>query len=262
MNISFLSGPARYEPRGPWRPIWALLAVVLITLVGLVLALVTGVLAEILMNGLPAGEFDFEEALASGGPLIAISVLVTQIVTIVGVWLFAGLRGGPRLDVLQLSGPKPTLRDVVVASLGLFGGISLINGSLYLYDPQWYMESYNSDVKEFMAAFRQPISWLNLIALPIVFVIGAPVSEELFFRGFLLSGLAKTRWGFWPAAILVTGVWTALHGYSVVGTIGVVTFGLYFSWLLWRSGNNWLPLICHGLANLLALAAIIYIANQ
>ena len=55
-----------------------------------------------------------------------------------------------------------------------------------------------------------------LLALLVVGV-GAPLSEELLFRGFLLSALARSRLGFAGGAVITTAWWTALHaGYSAV----------------------------------------------
>jgi membrane protease YdiL (CAAX protease family) len=87
--------------------------------------------------------------------------------------------------------------------------------------------------------------------------IGAPISEELLFRGFLLSALARWRAGYWPAAIVANVAWTSFHlGYSVAGLLEVFLGGLFFSWLLWRTGSLWLPMIGHALTNIVFLTLI------
>jgi membrane protease YdiL (CAAX protease family) len=88
-----------------------------------------------------------------------------------------------------------------------------------------------------------------------VIIVGAPVSEELLYRGFLLSALARTRLGFWGAALVATGLWTALHDYSAVGVVAVFTLGLFLSWLVWRTGSLRVAMYCHALNNGLVLAA-------
>jgi len=88
--------------------------------------------------------------------------------------------------------------------------------------------------------------------------VGAPLAEELLFRGFLLSALARSRLGFWGAAIVCSGLWTALHaGYSLAGVIEVFLIGLYLSWLLWRTGSLRVTLFCHGLYNALVLVVLL-----
>jgi membrane protease YdiL (CAAX protease family) len=89
----------------------------------------------------------------------------------------------------------------------------------------------------------------------VVLAIGAPLSEELIYRGFLLSALARTRLGFWGAALVVTAVWTALHDYSAFGVVGVFMMGPVLSWLLWRTGSLRVTIFCHALNNALALVA-------
>ena len=87
--------------------------------------------------------------------------------------------------------------------------------------------------------------------------IGAPISEELLFRGFLLSALARWRAGFWPAAIVANVAWTSFHlGYSAAGLLEAFLGGLFFSWLLWRTGSLWLPIIGHAVTNIVFLAVI------
>ena len=48
--------------------------------------------------------------------------------------------------------------------------------------------------------FVQLVRRAGLALALLVVGIGAPLSEELLFRGFLLSALARTRLGFWGAA--------------------------------------------------------------
>ena len=106
-----------------------------------------------------------------------------------------------------------------------------------------------------------------------VMAVGAPLSEELLFRGFLLGALAKSlekglsvptalllrsfpgalarrRLGFWPAAFISTAAWSALHyGYSLLGLAEVFAIGLLLSWLLWRTGSLWVTIFCHAAYN-------------
>src|SRR5262245_60819149 len=90
--------------------------------------------------------------------------------------------------------------------------------------------------------------------------LGAPLSEELLFRGFLLSALARSRLGFARGALVTTSLWTALHaGYSLAGILEVFTIGLFFSWLLWRTGSLRVPIVCHALYNALIVLVLRYV---
>ncbi len=82
------------------------------------------------------------------------------------------------------------------------------------------------DLRPFQELLHGDAVWVILT----VICLGAPLSEELLFRGFLFSGLAKSRLGLVGTAILTTLLWTALHaGYSLFGLIEVLGIGFYFS---------------------------------
>jgi membrane protease YdiL (CAAX protease family) len=96
------------------------------------------------------------------------------------------------------------------------------------------------------------VNWLVGLAV----IVGAPLAEELLFRGFLLPALTKTRRGFWGAAVVTTIGWTALHFYSIAGLIEVFMIGVYFAWLVRRYGTLWLPMALHALYNGLQFAVL------
>ncbi len=250
------SGPPFYVPKGPWGPIGALLAAIPLTLVSLAISviIVFGVFAYVTGESLD----DLTEREAESLSLVASAGM--QVLTIIGIWWMAGWRGGNRREVLQLDGPKPSIAEIGLAIAGQIAVPSLAAGLFYLYDPARLMESYQSDVAPYLAAMRDPNARLLVPMILFLAIVLAPLSEEFLFRGFLLSALAKWRWGFWVPAILSTLLWTVLHGYSLMGALLVVVYGLYFSWLLWRTGQLWLSLICHAFANVLAMAAVAYFA--
>jgi membrane protease YdiL (CAAX protease family) len=50
-----------------------------------------------------------------------------------------------------------------------------------------------------------------VLAVRMVLVVAlAPVAEELFFRGWLWTGLRRS-WGVWPTAVVTSAVWLSLH---------------------------------------------------
>ena len=104
----------------------------------------------------------------------------------------------------------------------------------------------SDDLGEIVGLFRG--SWW-LLAL-IVIGIGAPLSEELLFRGFLQSALVPSRLGYWGASIVTTVVWTALHaGYSVTGLVEVFMIGMVFALFLRLTGSLRVTMVCHGIYN-------------
>lgn len=96
--------------------------------------------------------------------------------------------------------------------------------------------------------------WIAFTAL----AIGAPLSEELLFRGFLLHALKETPLGFWGAALIANIGWTMLHfGYSWLSLADVFLAGLLFSWALWRTQSIWVPIAFHAIYNAVVLFALL-----
>lgn len=87
-----------------------------------------------------------------------------------------------------------------------------------------------------------------------VTLIGAPISEELFFRGLLFSGLL--RWGFWPAAMLSGFMFSLVHfdPGSFIPFVGIATLMAY---LYWRRGCLWDSILFHFTFNAVSMASLL-----
>jgi len=81
-----------------------------------------------------------------------------------------------------------------------------------------------------------------------VFFILVGFFEEFLFRGYALYTLADGI-GFWPAAILLSLVFGAVHlqnsGEDRVGAAGVLLVGLFWSFTLKRTGSLWFAMGMH-----------------
>jgi len=81
-----------------------------------------------------------------------------------------------------------------------------------------------------------------------VFFIFVGLFEEFLFRGYTQYTLAESI-GFWPAAILLSGLFGYVHlenpGEGWVGAAGVVMIGLVFAFALRRTGSLWLAVGWH-----------------
>jgi uncharacterized protein len=87
--------------------------------------------------------------------------------------------------------------------------------------------------------------------LVFAFCVAAPVSEELFARGFLYRGWSESFLGPVGAILLSSLVWTALHlQYDWFFFGEVFSIGLLLGYLRYRSNSTWLTIILHGLNNL------------
>jgi uncharacterized protein len=90
-------------------------------------------------------------------------------------------------------------------------------------------------------------------------VIVAPISEEIFFRGFLFRGMRNGMHAA-LAALLASGIWGLFH-YTGPGTWGVVlqitVFGLWLSWLYERTGSIYPTIAVHMVNNAIAFTLLL-----
>ena len=240
-----LGGPA-YRAQTPWGAGWAVLAAALITLVGILAAIF------FVGSGQP------QHARGGREPAGTRACCPDNARRVAGGHhrpdagrqpLFGGRLG----DVLALKAP------VAGAFVYLSAILAMVVLQLIVSIVQYFLVSGDmfADLRPFVDVAIGPNWGLALLVVG----IGAPLSEELLFRGFLLSALAKPALGFAGAALISTTLWTALHaGYSLIGIVEVFTIGLFFSWMLWRTGSLRVPIFCHALYNSLIVCMLRFVA--
>lgn len=85
----------------------------------------------------------------------------------------------------------------------------------------------------------------------------SPLEEEIVFRGFAFWMVYKYgRLGFWGSVLIPSIMFGIVHLYQanemmdVLGIFGITTAGgIFFSWLLMRWENLWIPIFIHALMN-------------
>jgi uncharacterized protein len=239
-SAGLFRGPPAYEPRTPWPPLQALTAGLIIIGIS-----IFGAAATFSLTG-GSGIARPEPLRQTMTELVMLGVWqgATVVLTVLASLMF----GGKARDVLALrrpaGAPAVYLKAVVLMAL-LQVLVSVVQYSFFQHDMY-------ADLRPFVRLFGDQLA----LALLVV-GIGAPLSEELLFRGFLLSALARSGTGFWGGALITTTLWTALHaGYSPVGIAEVFLIGMFFSWLLWRTGSLWVAIFCHALYNSLIVLVL------
>jgi len=131
---------------------------------------------------------------------------------------------------------------------------------------RWLLKSYGSGIGLYLlmlpllAVFPPPPEQSNLFtdifrqggpALAMLLataVLLAPALEETLFRGLLLPALRR-QWKFWPAAVLVTALFTGMHvaqtGAYLPALAGIFACGLALAWLRETSGSLWPAIAFH-----------------
>jgi len=243
-----LTGNPTYHARSPWRPVPAVVATVIIIVVA-------GFLATALIGSLefsPSLPVTYPDILPLDRERIwrmAVWLLAMQTIIVLLVLAASSMFGGRVAEVLVLDTRVPG-RLFLAAVVIMFLAQAVYNAIVLPFAHETVVD----DVRPLVEPLESDAFWVFALAL----VVGAPVSEEILFRGFLLSALAQSRLGFFGAAMVTTLAWTVLHaGYSGIGLIEVFLAGLLFSWLLWRTGSLWVPLVCHGIYNGVVTIAIL-----
>ncbi|MGH2924042.1 MAG: lysostaphin resistance A-like protein, partial [Solirubrobacterales bacterium] len=234
--VAAANGPRGSLPSIPWSfgdTGWGLLA-------GLVVAFIVA----------PALVLPFDPDLERDGALLAAQGLLgVSLVTVsIGVatrWRFGPLR--PALASLGLRRFAPVgLAWMLVAMFAYYLAAALF-ASLVIQPEQ-------EDIGGELGVGDENL----LVAIAAVVLIGglAPVAEELFFRGFLFSGL-RTRLPLWPAAAIAGLVFGGIHAVTGITTvIPLAALGVALCWLYERTGSLWPCVIAHTLNNGLALILI------
>lgn len=248
MTGKLLSGAAAYRAVSPWSPFGAISGTIGIllgaTLIAILMTIATVVLRGLDLTAAP----DSPKGALSDPAVMAVAFIAWQVLIVLFTVLIARWFGGPRSEVLSLRG----LPSLPTLALAVLGGI-LLTLPFDIAGFTVAKETMKADTSSFVPLVNS--TWWPVFALAIA--VGAPLSEELLFRGYLQSALAKSGLGFAGAAVLTSVGWTALHvQYSALGLAQVFVIGLYLSWLLWRSGTLWLPILVHAAYNALSFTLL------
>lgn len=94
-----------------------------------------------------------------------------------------------------------------------------------------------------------PGGWVVFSGLALA--VWTPIAEEVFFRGFILRGLAN-RWGVATALVVSAAVFAALHLAPAL-LLPVFVTGLLLGFLYHRTGSLWPCIAVHAAQNLVAV---------
>jgi membrane protease YdiL (CAAX protease family) len=103
------------------------------------------------------------------------------------------------------------------------------------------------------------------IMLMLVFLlcVAVPLTEEVYFRGFLYPAL-KRRFPLWVAAVVQAALWSLLHEYPAPLIIALFLVGLFLAWIYEQRRTLVTPIAIHAMMNAFALlpALVLIAVNQ
>jgi membrane protease YdiL (CAAX protease family) len=185
--------------------------------------------------------FSFLPALAAPGASAAARLVWSELFGLAALSAIAAtganLAPGP---FLRLARPRPAAL-AVGALLGLagFAVVEAVAVAWVAALPRHLLEQF--DVGR---AFDQPLA--ARLAFAAAATVVAPVCEELAFRGYLLSALARR--GPLLAIGLSSLLFAAIH-VDPVRFPAVLLLGLLYGWIAWRAGSIWPSAVAHVVNN-------------
>jgi uncharacterized protein len=190
----------------------------------------------------------FDPDLDSLGSRLALQA--TLAATLVGVAFVAAGLGGRRAEAATALGlRRPSgkfIRHTVLAYLGYLGCAIVIAA---LIQPEQEDVTRELGVDE---------GTLGAIVAGVLIIGVAPFTEEVFFRGFMFTGMRRAL-PFVLAALIPSLIWGLFH-YTGPESWGVVLqlsiFGLWLCWLYERTGSLWPPVVLHVANNAIAFAIL------
>lgn len=221
------------ERRGFGDVPWGRLDLLVVSLVGLFAQIIVMPMGYIGTAHLAAPGID------TGVLSFFVSVVASYAVLLAAVWLFAVHRhrgsatslGFRPVDVRGLAGLLAAFAVTVVIANLIFGSIAPSTRAQEIF-------RYGDDT-------------VAVALMAVLILIAAPLTEEVFFRGFLLQGLAR-RLSFWPAAVVTSAIFALAHVWWQL-YLPIFVLGLAFAWLFWRTGSLWAPIAAHATINATSL---------
>jgi uncharacterized protein len=189
----------------------------------------------------------------SRGLTISLSVIMGLPAVVLALWIAIRPTRTPMADYLALRWTSwKSLLLGAAALIALVAAWELLSRAL----GREVQPGFMGDVLK--SAQADGAVWLLLIA----FGVGAPVSEELFARGFLYRGWSESSLRVPGAIVLSSLAWTALHlQYDWFFFGEIFSIGLLFGYLRYRTNSIWLTIVLHGLNNLAATVQTIWLAG-
>jgi membrane protease YdiL (CAAX protease family) len=227
------------RPWGPWASIcWGLLLFVVMVVVQTVVFL-----GFVVVQG--ATTLDKMKALSSDALVLSVTTFASTPIIIGLIVLLIYFRGCSIRDYLAWRIPELKTTGLAVAGLALLlisiDALTFTIGRPIV--PEVMVDIYKT-------------GWI--IPLVLTMIVAAPVGEEIFFRGFVFEGIARSKWGPFVAILLTSVAWGAIHlQYDAYSVVMVIFMGFYLGEVRRRTKSLPLTIFLHGIANLVATTEMV-----
>lgn len=223
-----------------WAP-WGFWATAALGVAVLLASVVLQTLAAVVFVALAENPVAVESLLTDAGYL-ATALLVSSIGCMLIILLFVAMRRGAtvgRYLALQWPGWREVLTWVAVAAVvvAVLDVVTILLAREVVVE--WWLDVY--------ATVKEPLF------LGFVTVVAAPLFEEAFFRGFLFSGLSRSKLGATGTIIVTAALWAVMHvQYGAYEIAQIFVLGLLLGLARHRTGSLIVPFVIHAAINLTA----------
>jgi membrane protease YdiL (CAAX protease family) len=204
------------------------------------------VLGQILLYGIALGVGAVDQTGGTGDRFVQVAILSAVLASTLA-WL--GIRG-------RLSGALAPVRTARARDLAIGIGAGVAGFVVLLVALGLVFQFVGFDPPEQQALDDVVAGGVDALLAVTMAVLLAPVLEEIVFRGALHQGL-RHRAGFWPAALISSGVFAAVHLEVVLSSpiflVQLFLLGVLFAWLLERTGNLAAPIAAHLVFNAISM---------
>lgn len=202
-------------------------------LIGLVGSVLVGLLAAVALWALDAP--------------IGLSILLGTVAPwiVLAGWplLITRLRGnGARIDL----GLRLSWRDT---GWGLIAGlVALLVSGMAALGMQALVPELTSAAAEAAEELEAESGRASIVVFALLVMVGAPIVEELFFRGLFFSALRKRGVNAFLTIVITAVVFAGFH-LEPTRFLVLLPTGLVLGWVRWRTGSTGAAMLAHGVVN-------------
>lgn len=149
---------------------------------------------------------------------------------------------GPRIDL----GLRLTWPDTGWGVLAGFAGLMLAGIAALV--TQVFVPDVTSTAAEAATRLEESAGRLAITVFALLIIAGAPIVEELFFRGLFFSAVRKRGVGA-VMTILITGVVFAGFHFEPTRFFVLLPTGILLGWVRWKTGSTGAAMVAHGVVN-------------
>lgn len=252
--IQRLTSPVLYQPSNPAGPWLGIFLVIALAVVYMVAQALFAVLISVFVFGASP---DDQKALVKAA---IIATLPASLLAAALGWGFAKVRGGRARDVLALKNPGLSALQWIGLIAGfLFGMYAFMTLIMLVFqiDPAQYTPGPDGSSPSTGSAGLVKEAMYSLVKEPRLFAmalasvaLGAPLAEEVIFRGQFFALMAKSSLGNTGAVLISSALWSLLHATEPKLTIALIfVMGIVLGSVLLRFGSLWVTMALHGVWN-------------